>query len=148
MEWVETEELAETLRASGHRVTRARRAVWAALAEADGHLTVEEVAELARRREPGVNLASVYRSLAVFEQLDLVRASRLGDDDAGRWELAHPDEHFHLVCESCGRVDHHAGTLVDQVRDHLAKGHGFEPRGVELIVTGRCAECAAASSSA
>lgn len=135
--------MAEVLRESGHRVTRPRRAVWSALADADGHLTVEELAERVQQREPGVNLASVYRSLAVFQELEMVRESRLGDEDAGRWELAHPDEHFHLVCDDCGRIDHHVGTLVEEVRTHLAGDHGFVPRDIELIVTGSCADCAA-----
>ena len=138
-----SDEIAAALREAGHRVTRPRRAVWAALVDAEGHLTVEELAERVEQREPGVNLASVYRALAVFADLGMVRESRLGDEEAGRWEIAHPDEHFHLVCEECGAIDHHVGTLVEQVRAHLADGHGFRPREVELIVTGTCAACAA-----
>lgn len=131
------------LRRRGYRVTQARRAVWRALVEAQEHLTVDELTARVHAREPGVNLASVYRSLALFEELDLVRESRLGGEDASRWELAHPDEHFHLVCDDCGRIDHHVGSLVEDIREHLASGHGFEPRDVELIVTGRCARCQA-----
>lgn len=133
-------DVTDVLRAHGHRVTRPRRAVWRALVEAERHLTVEELADRVQEREPGVNLASVYRSLALFEELDLVRESRLGDD-AGRWELAHPDEHFHLVCDVCGAVEHHVGTVVEQVRQHLDEGHGFEAHAVELIVSGRCRDC-------
>lgn len=140
---MEDADVTQVLRAHGHRVTRPRRAVWRELVEADGHLTVEELAERVQTREPGVNLASVYRSLALFEELDLVRESRLGDDDAGRWELAHPDEHFHLVCDVCGEVEHHVGTVVEQVRRHLDEGHGFEADAVELIVSGRCRNCRA-----
>lgn len=138
---MDTDEMLELLRDRGHRATRPRRAVWAALLEADGHVTVEELARDVREREPGVNLASVYRALALFEELDLVRESRLGDE-AGHWELAHPDEQFHLVCESCGRVDHHGGPLVGRVRDHLDDDHGFVASTVELIVTGQCRDCA------
>jgi Fur family ferric uptake transcriptional regulator len=83
----------------------------------------------------------VYRSLSLFSELDLARESRLGDQEASRWELAHPDEHFHLVCQRCGRVDHHVGTLVASVREHLRRGHGFVPDDIELTVTGTCADC-------
>lgn len=138
---MEDADVTEVLRAHGHRVTRPRRAVWRALVDAEGHLTAEELADQVQRREAGVNLASVYRSLALFQELDLVRESRLGDDDAARWEVAHPDEHFHLVCDVCGAVEHHVGTLVEQVRSHLDDGHGFEARNVELIVSGRCRDC-------
>jgi Fur family transcriptional regulator, ferric uptake regulator len=134
-------DLDRLLRAHGYRVTRPRRAVWAALTRADGHLTVEQVAALVAERGDDADLASVYRTLALFEELGLARVSRLGDRDAGRWELAHPDEHFHLVCERCGEVDHHVGTLVARIRDHLTAEHGFEVHGVDLVVTGRCARC-------
>lgn len=136
-----TDDVQTLLRHHGYRVTQPRRAVWRALTEASGHLTVDELATRVHRVEPSVNLASIYRSLALFQELDLARESRLGDGDAARWEVAHPDEHFHLVCDECGRIDHHVGSLVEEIRAHLSEGHGFQPRDVELTVSGRCAEC-------
>jgi Fur family ferric uptake transcriptional regulator len=138
---VTTADLTTVLRDRGYRVTRPRRAVWDALHRGDGHLTVDEVATLVDAAGEDVDTASLYRALALFEELGLARVSRLGDRDAGRWELAHPDEHFHLVCRSCGQVDHHVGSLVAQIRDHLDGGHGFEVEDVELVVSGRCAAC-------
>lgn len=135
-------DIAELLRERGHRVTRPRRAVWDVLRRAAGHLTADEIAQRVEAQEPGVNLASVYRSLALFSDLALARESRLGDAEASRWEVAHPDEHFHLVCRRCGNVDHHVGTLVADVREHLHRGHGFAAEAIELTVTGICAACA------
>lgn len=137
------QDISELLRERGHRVTRPRRAVWNVLRGAGGHLTADEIAQRVHAEEPGVNLASVYRSLALFSELALARESRLGDAEASRWELAHPDEHFHLVCQRCGDVDHHVGTLVADVRDHLRRGHGFVTEDIELTVTGTCARCSA-----
>lgn len=130
-----------TLRDHGYRVTQPRRAVWRALQAGVGHRTVEEIAATLVALDEEVDTASLYRALALFEELGLARVSRLGDRDAGRWELAHPDEHFHLVCQACGDVDHHVGTLVEQIREHLEGDHGFAIEQVELVVTGRCANC-------
>ena len=132
--------VAEVLRAHGYRVTPQRRLVWDVLHEARGHLTAEEIADRIAERRGEVNLASVYRALALLSDLDLVRESRLGDAGA-HWELSHPDEHFHLVCDDCGEVTHHEGSLVEMVAQHLEDGHGFAPHTVELVVTGRCARC-------
>ncbi|MBW3577974.1 MAG: transcriptional repressor [Actinobacteria bacterium] len=137
-----TAAVGEVLREHGYRLTQPRQLVWDVLREAGDHLTAEEIADRVQRRSPGINLASVYRSLALLSDLELVRESRLGESGAARWELAHPDEHFHLVCETCGEVAHHVGNLVEQVRQHLSAGHGFHVDSVELVVTGRCAECA------
>lgn len=139
-----TEDLDDVLRTRGHRVTRPRRAVWDALQRASGHLTVDQ---LVTDVGNDADVASVYRALALFEELGLARVTRLGDSDAGRWELAHPDEHFHVVCRQCGDVDHHVGTLVASIHEHLEVGHGFEVEGVDLVVTGRCARCRAAAES-
>lgn len=134
-------DLEQLLRTQGYRVTRPRRAVWEVLRTAKGHLTVEQVAAAARALGHDLDLASVYRSLDLLEHLGLARSSRLGDAEASRWEVAHPDEHFHLVCTSCGDIDHHVGSLVAQIRHHLDAGHGFAVEAVELTVTGRCAQC-------
>lgn len=137
------DELSRVLRDHGCRVTRPRRAVWAVLRDAEEHLTVEQIVDQLTAAGEDVDVASVYRTLALLEELDLARTTRLGDTGASHWEIAHPDEHFHLVCEECGAVDHHVGTLVEEIRTHLAGDHGFEVRDVELIVSGRCARCAA-----
>lgn len=141
-----TDELTAALRVGGYRVTRPRTAVWEVMLETGGHLTADEISERVQRLAPGVNLASVYRALSLLAELDLVRESRLGDTDASTWEIAHPeDDHFHLVCDTCGRVDHHAGDLVDEVRDHLHRSHHFDVSTVELVVRGRCDTCRAGS---
>lgn len=133
--------LAAVLRGRGHRVTRPRELVWETLHSGDRHLTAEQIASAVHAIDPGVNVASVYRSLTLFAELDLARESRLAGEGAARWEPAHPDEHFHLVCRSCGAVEHHVGDLVERVRAHLEDGHAFSADTVDLVVTGRCHRC-------
>lgn len=134
-------EVATLLRAEGYRVTGPRLRVYEALGEDDAHLTADELADRLGEGHDPVPLSSVYRALAVLEELGLVRATRLGTDDVTHWERAHPDEHFHVVCTSCGDVDHHRGSLVGLVREHLRGGHGFEPEQITLLVHGTCGRC-------
>lgn len=135
---MEADELAGLLRDNGYRATDARLQVYGALAGADAHVTAEQL--LDSLTGAGTTLSSVYRALAVLEELGLARVTRLGDD-AARWELDHPDEHFHVVCDDCGGVEHHRGSLVELVTHHLRDDHGFEVSDVSLLVHGRCAEC-------
>lgn len=134
-------ELGHVLRGHGYRLTSPRWLVWSVLRSARGHLTAEEIAARVHRADPTINISSIYRSLTLFEDLDLVRESHLGIDDSARWEIAHPDDHFHMVCRECGTVDHHVGELVDQIRTHLGDHHGFAAENVDLVVTGVCANC-------
>jgi Fur family ferric uptake transcriptional regulator len=139
--------LAAALRSAGHRLTGPRRAVWSVLSAdappTGGHLSVDEVVERTHAAGAGVDRATAYRVLALYEELGLVRASQLDTGGPVRWERSHPDEHFHLRCTGCGAVDHHVGTLVATVREHLDAGHGFLAETVDLAVHGRCAACRA-----
>lgn len=137
-------DVAARLRERGYRVTEARLRVHALLRDAGGHLTADEIADGLADGDDTVTLSSVYRVLALFEELDLVRSSRLGGDAVSHWELAHPDEHFHVVCSSCGDVDHHRGSLVAVIEEHLRDDHDFEPDEVTVLVRGTCAPCRAA----
>ena len=130
------------LRGEGYRLTPQRQLVWEVLRTAEHHLTAEEIHARVSRTVPEFNLASVYRTLALLADLDLAKEVRLGNG-AASWELAHPDDEFHLVCRVCGEVTHHHGTLVSDVRAHLAGGHGFTPEAVDLVVHGVCAACSA-----
>lgn len=140
-------DVGDRLRTEGYRMTPQRQLVWDALRHADGHLTAEELHDQVTRAAPDLNLASVYRTLRVLAELGLVREVRIGDG-RGHWEIAHPDDDFHLVCRSCGRVDHHVGDLVQQIRAHLSGGHGFRTERVDLVVHGVCAHCSGPLDSA
>ncbi len=134
-------DLGAFLRQRGHRLTNPRRLVWDVLGAARGHLTAEQIATRVGRRDSRINLASIYRSLTLFAELGLARESILGTDGAGRWEVAHPDDEFHLICGRCGDVQHHGGDLVEQVRSHLGNYHAFKAATIELSVTGLCSSC-------
>lgn len=142
---MDTELFLAVLRERGHSSTTPRRLVWEALVTSGGHLTAEEIADRVHETDPTVNLSSVYRTLALLSELDLVRESSLGTESAAHWELAHSDDEFHLVCTMCGGVTHHAGSLVEEIRSHLDADHGFSAERVELVVTGTCPDCAGAA---
>lgn len=128
------------LRDHGYRLTSPRWLVWSVLHDADEHMTAEEVASTVKEADPTINLSSIYRSLALFEDLELVRSSQLGIDGSARWEITHRHDEFHVVCRKCGTVDHHSGELVDDLRSHM-RSHGFIADNV--VLTGLCAGCAA-----
>lgn len=136
-------EIGVVLRDHGYRLTSPRWLVWSVLRSSGEHLTAEEIAARVNEADPTVNISSVYRALTLFEDLDLVRESHLGIDGSARWEIAHPDDHFHMVCRLCGSVDHHEGELVERIRSHLADHHSFAADNVDLVVTGVCGNCEA-----
>ena len=137
-------DVGQRLRGEGYRLTPQRQLVWEVLRRAQHHLTADEIHDRVTAVVPDFNVASVYRTLGLLADLGLAKEVRLGNG-AASWEISHPDDEFHLVCRRCELVTHHHGTLVEDVRVHLADGHGFVADTVELVVHGLCAECAAAA---
>jgi Fur family transcriptional regulator, ferric uptake regulator len=134
--------VADRLRNEGYRLTPQRQLVWDVLQRAEQHLTAEEIHARVAETVPDFNVASVYRTLALLAELRMAKEVHLGED-RGHWEVAHPDDEFHLVCRSCGAVAHHSGGIVEEVRSHLGASHGFEADEVDLVVHGTCADCRA-----
>lgn len=131
--------LESVLRRSDHRVTRPRQLVWDVLHETNQHLSAAEIVEAVHERDAGVNSSSVYRTLTLFSELDLVRESRNGDTST--WEPAHDDAVIHLQCIHCGVTSHHDTATVNTLRAQLVKSGAFEPHSIDVNVTGRCTAC-------
>ena len=127
----------------GYRLTPQRQLVWDVLRDATSHLTAEQIHAAVSRTVPDFNVASVYRTLTLLAELGLAKELRLGDGK-GHWEVAHPDDEFHLRCRLCGTVAHHGSAVVEELRAHLADKHNFAAEDVDLVVHGVCATCQAA----
>ncbi|MGH8884127.1 MAG: Fur family transcriptional regulator [Egibacteraceae bacterium] len=135
-------DVAHRLRTQGYRLTPQRQLVWDALRRATAHLTAEEIHGEVSKTVPDFNVASVYRTLTLLEELGLAKSVHIGDGK-GHWEVTHPDDEFHLVCRICGKViHHHPSDLVQRTREHLLTDHGFVSERVDLVVHGACADCA------
>ena len=90
------------LRAQGYRLTPQRELVLRAV-EHLGHATPDEVLAEVRRESSAVNISTVYRTLELLEQLDLVRHAHITDRAPTYHSTATPP-HVHTVCRTCGAV--------------------------------------------
>jgi Fe2+ or Zn2+ uptake regulation protein len=133
--------LASTLRARGQRVTSQRLVLHRVLTELGRHVSAEEVYDAAAPLLPGLSLPTVYATLGLFEELGLVRRLTVGGDAI----LFDPraDEHHHMTCTRCGRVEDFEASLDDRAVLRSAVATGFEPDRVQVVVVGLCADCAA-----
>ena len=135
----------QTLQELGYRLTPQRTLVWDVLRASDGHMTAEQVSQAVQEHFPHVNISTVYRTLELLVELDVVRETRLGPSRR-YFEIEEDLPHHHLVCRDCGGVEHiHDGDLGD-LSERLRVDHGFAPR--EVTVFGRCAVCIAKAPDA
>ncbi len=115
-------------------MTPQREAVLAAVRQL-GHATPEQLATAV----DGVDLATVYRTLELLEQLGFVRHTHLGHG-APSYRPA-GDEHIHVVCHTCGSVTDADPRLLDELSDRLRTGQGFEVDRAHFTVFGHCSHC-------
>jgi Fe2+ or Zn2+ uptake regulation protein len=134
-------EALERLKGSGYRLTRPRRAVVRALLEAEDWLRPEEMLPRARSFCRSVGLVTVYRTLAVLEQLGLARRIHLDSDCHGYAPAGLPHGH-HLVCRSCHQtIEFQGGEDLKPLIRLISRKTGFVVEGHLLELTGRCSQC-------
>ncbi len=132
------------LEAKGRRFTSNHRQVIDILADAGQPLTILQILP----RTPDLPQSSVYRTLTVLEEAEVVSRLAVGSNHA-HFELSEHlgRHHHHLVCRSCGSViDVDLGTDVEATIDdglrQVARQHGFNVEDHRVDVIGYCADCA------
>ncbi len=130
----------QRLRASGHRLTPQRELVLTAV-ETLGHATPDQVYAEVRRHSQSINLSTVYRTLELLDELDLIRHAHLSDR-APTYHSARGHEHAHLICRKCQKVISIGLDEMAEALGGLAAERGFVPDYGHLTVFGRCADCA------
>jgi Fe2+ or Zn2+ uptake regulation protein len=141
----DTEDLVALLRERGHRVTSQRLVILRALRRHGGHASAEEIRRAVRGDLPGTSTPTVYATLELLVELGLARKLDLGLGVA--LYDARTEAHQHAVCRRCGRIMDLDLDLDPQalLRDAGAPP-GFQPRATELVISGLCADCAAATA--
>lgn len=128
--------IVQRLELRGHRMTASRRRVLEALVRAPAHFTVEDLFGLA----PGVGRATVFRTMKLLQDLNVVCRVRM-EDGSLHYRLSTRGHHHHLVCRTCGRVEDFSTCDVASLVDDLSRNTAYEIEGHWLEVYGRCASC-------
>ncbi len=148
MEEKKTEELLKKkLKEKGLKVTHQRLLVLSVLEQNNGkHMTAEDIYELVSEECPEIGLATIYRTLQLLRDMELVDRINL-DDGCVRYEIGHllgdgaKHNHHHLICRGCGRVVPFDGDLLDDLERHIEESIGFHVLDHELKFYGLCRDC-------
>jgi Fe2+ or Zn2+ uptake regulation protein len=130
------------LRQAGFRITPQRQVILEVVAHGSDHQSAQQVFEAARRRLPGLNLATVYRTLDSLNRAGLVD---LMDDSRGslRFSLRDPEHpHAHLVCRRCGATEELPVTWLQRTAQDIRRRTGFAADLSHQTISGLCARCA------
>ena len=129
----------ERCEAKGLRLTDQRRVIARVLESADDHPDVEELYARASSVDAGISLATVYRTVKLFEEAGILEKLEFRDGRA-RYEDAERDHHDHLIDLNSGEVIEFVDEEIEALQDRIAAKLGYELKGHRLELYGVKAE--------
>ncbi|MBT9173856.1 MAG: Ferric uptake regulation protein [Syntrophomonadaceae bacterium] len=129
-----------------HKLTPQRRVILQCLQDnAERHLSAEELYALSKNLDPEIGLATVYRTLELLEELNILHKLNFGDGRS-RYELCHLQarhHHHHLVCLDCRQILEVKEDLLHQLEDLIEGELGFRIVDHRVQFYGNCSDCMA-----
>ena len=119
----------------GMKMTGQRRIIARVLSEATDHPDVEEVYRRAVRLDPKISIATVYRTVRLFEEASILERHDFGDGRS-RYEEASEDHHDHLIDLQSGRVIEFRSPDIETLQQQIAESYGFRLVGHRLELYG------------
>lgn len=121
--------------AKGLRMTDQRRIVARVIEQAEDHPDVEELYHRASRLDPKISIATVYRTVKLFEESGILDKLEFGDGRA-RYEDAERDHHDHLIDMNSGEVIEFVDPEIEALQDRIAERLGYKLIGHRLELYG------------
>lgn len=115
----------------GLKMTGQRRVIARVLSEASDHPTVEQVYNRAVEADPKISIATVYRTVRLFEEANILSRHDFGDGKA-RYEEASDGHHDHLIDLESGRVIEFENDAIEALQREVARKLGYELVGHRL----------------
>lgn len=137
--------LIDSLKVRGVRVTPQRAIILNVIEQMPGHMTAEEIYARVQQVNSYINLATVYRTLELLRELDLVTEADMGTG-AAHFALHTHATHHHAVCRSCGRSIEFPHELLLPLIDMLHQSYGFVADADHTVLFGWCHGCTSQSA--
>ncbi|UCE33343.1 MAG: transcriptional repressor [Deltaproteobacteria bacterium] len=122
-----------------YRMTHQRQVILDEIRKVTTHPTADEVYELVRKRLPRISLGTVYRNLEILAARGLIK--RIGPASQQMRFDGVTEDHYHLRCVSCGRVEDAPIISVGDLEDAVRNQSDYSITGHRLEFLGICPEC-------
>lgn len=109
----------------GMKMTGQRRVIAKVLSDAKDHPDVEEVYRRASEVDPKISIATVYRTVRLFEEAEIVERLDFGDGRA-RYEEASEEHHDHLIDVQSGKIIEFHDEEIEELQRVIAERLGFK----------------------
>lgn len=131
--------------ASARHNTKQKSLVLEALRKSGTHVTAEQLFDTLKTSGESVSRATVYRVLREMEECGRVKKYSLGEKNSSCYQYVGDNsdcgEHYHLMCESCGRLEHIESDEIKSFAESAKKTFGFEIDEGRTVFYGKCKDC-------
>jgi Fur family ferric uptake transcriptional regulator len=136
----------QSLQQKGVRLTRQRQILLDLIDQSGKHLDAESLYHLAKEKDPKLNRVTVYRTLKMLKTSGLVDELDLMhfNGEQHYYETRMKQEHAHVVCLRCGRVEEFFGEPLQRLRRQVESNFGFQVLVARTEIGGYCSVCQAA----
>ena len=110
---------------AGMRMTEQRRVIAQVLTQSDDHPDVEEVHRRSALKDAGISIATVYRTVRLFEEAGILTRHDFGDGRA-RYEPTSDDHHDHLIDIQSGQVIEFTNEEIEELQREVARKLGYK----------------------
>ena len=132
----------ETLKRSGVRITPQRHAVLEYLLTSMEHPTADDIYKALETKFPNISVATVYNNLRILREIGLVKELTYGDDSSRFDSNMH--DHYHIICETCGKIEDFHYPPLDEIEVLAEKVSGFDISHHRMELYGKCIQCSEA----
>jgi Fur family transcriptional regulator, ferric uptake regulator len=119
----------------GLKMTEQRRVISRVLSEATDHPDVEQVYRRAVEIDPRISIATVYRTVRLFEEANVIERLDFGDGRS-RFEENREEHHHHLIDLQSGEVIEFVNEEIERLKERIARDLGYELIGHRLELYG------------
>jgi len=135
----------QSLQEKGVRLTRQRQILLELIDESAKHLDAEGLFHLAKEKDPKINRVTVYRTLKMLKESGLIDELDLMHFNGEQhfYETRMKQEHAHVVCLRCGRVEEFFGEPLQRLRRQVEANFGFQVIVARTEMGGYCSDCQA-----
>ncbi|WP_305968151.1 MULTISPECIES: Fur family transcriptional regulator [unclassified Mameliella] len=130
-----TDSISDRCTAKGLRMTDQRRTIAEVLERATDHPDVEDLYARASARDPNISIATVYRTVKLFEEAGILERVDFGDGRA-RYEDAEREHHDHLIDLSSGEVIEFVDPEIEALQEKIAEKLGYRLKGHRMELYG------------
>jgi Fur family transcriptional regulator, ferric uptake regulator len=130
------------LKENSLKFTLQREQILKTLYDAHEHLSPELLHSKIQANMPSLNIgiATIYRTLALLEESDLVTSLPFGKQGK-KYELADKEHHDHMICIKCGKILEFIDEEIEKRQRKIAKEHQFIMTSHSMQIFGICIEC-------